>query len=172
MKIRKILTKTLLFFPFYSIVVLIYNFVFYHADFSLEILLIPFLLSIFTIYINTLDYNKFNDLPPKEYLESRHTTTVKYSEEAWNICKRYDIHLVNYNAEAIEYSKDEIEYKIKFDILIGQLNSILKFKHRNDKIEISIEKQYITFLPDRGVNFKIIRQARKKLKFYTEYGLN
>jgi hypothetical protein len=170
MKIRKILTKTLLFFPFYSIVVFIYNFVFYRDGFSLEILLIPFLLSVFTIYFNVFDYDKFNDLPTKEYLESKHTTTVKYSEEAWNICKRYDIHLVNYNAEAIQFSKDVIEFKIKFNILIGQLNSILAFKHRNDKIEISIKKQYITFLPDRGVNLKIIRQVEKKLKFYAEYG--
>jgi hypothetical protein len=166
MKIRKIFTKTLFFFPFYLIVVLLYNVVFYQTDFDLELLVIPFLLSVFTIYINVLDYDKFNDIAPEDYLESSHTSSVKFSEDAWKICKNFDAHLVSHSSVATEYSKNVVEYTIKFNILIGQLNSILKFKRHEDNIEIKINKQYISVLPDRGVNLKIIRQVENKLKFY------
>ena len=172
MKVKKAILKTILYMPFYLAVVAFYHLVYYQTVIDRDIIIVPVLLSILTVYINIFEYDKYNDLPPGDYLESRHQKHVEYSDEAWMACKHFNTHLVSYDADVLEYSKDEIEYKIKFNILIGQLNSILAFKHRNDKIEISIKKQYITFLPDRGVNLKIIRQVEKKLKFYAEYGLN
>jgi hypothetical protein len=152
-------------------VVLLYNVVFYHSVFGYYLILIPFILSGITIYVNVIDYNKFNELSTEDYLESKHKASVNYTDEVWNICKRFDKHLPNSKTEAIKYTKGTIQYKIQFNILIGQLNSILEFEHINDKININIKKQYISVLPDRGVNLRIIKQTEKKLNRIYQFNL-
>jgi len=54
--------------------------------------------------------------------------------------KHLQHHLLNLKMEAIGYEREFIRYKIHFNFLIGQLNSILEFKKTKDHIEINIEK--------------------------------
>jgi len=163
MKIKKILLKTIFFLPFYILVVLLYNVIIYDFVFGFNIVITALVLSLITVYINVFDYDKFNGISPQDYLESKHKTEVEYSEEKWHDCKRLDSNFPHLKMEAKDYSRESLQYKIHFNILIGQLNSILEFQRLNGKIIISIEKQLIPVLPDRGVNLKIIRKVEKEL---------
>lgn len=164
MKIKKIFLKTIFYFPFYLSIVLIYHVIFYQPFSSYDFIIIPFILSAMTIYINVFDYDKFNEISKVDYLESKHQTKVNYSDELCDTCKHLDKQLPNLKTEVIEYTKERIQYKIHYNILIGQFNSILELKKTNDFIEINIKKQFLGFLPDRGVNLRIIRQLERKFK--------
>lgn len=162
-KIKKVFLKTLFFFPFYLLVILLYTFIFYDFELGYHLVIIALILSIITVFVNLLDYNKFNDIATKDYLESKHKTRVRVSDQLWDFCKQLESYLPNLKMEAIEYGRENIQYKIHFNILIGQLNSILEFRKSDDHILISIKKQFITVLPDQGVNLKIIRRVESIL---------
>lgn len=171
-KIKKGFLKTIFFFPFYLLVILLYNFIFYDFEFGYNLAVTAIILSIITVFINVFDYDKFNGIASEDYLESKHKTRVQCSDDLWYLCKQLDSHLPNLKMEAIQYNRELIQYKIHFNILIGQLNSILEFKKVHGHITIRIEKQFINVLPDRGVNLKIIRRVENKLKLYTDIESN
>lgn len=160
------------FLPFYLLVVIIYNLIIYDFDFGYNLAITALILSVITVFVNVFDYDKFSGITPQDYLESRHKTQIQFSDELWDKCKQLEYYLPEIKMEAVEYGRENIQYKIHFNIMIGQLNSILDFKKVNDCILISIEKQFINVLPDRGVNLKIIRRVENKLKLYTEIESN
>jgi len=163
MNIKKIIQKSIFFTPFYFGIVILYNLVL-KKNMSIEFtILVSIVVSVITVLSNIFDYDYYNSITSNDYLESRHNMSIEYNMRKWNELSK--LKKVNtHNLKLTKETESELEYSITFNLLKGQLNSILTFNHFEDKILIEIKKTPITFLPDKARNYKIIRKIIYDLK--------
>ncbi|GGG35149.1 hypothetical protein GCM10011414_00690 [Croceivirga lutea] len=163
MKFKKIFTKSLFFVPCYIILVVLFNWIFKKNFDPVFLFLIVIVASIITTLSNVFDYDYFNDIEPKDYLESRHKTSIDYDKSKWKKLENLE-NIIPYKQKLIDKTDTRMEYLITFNFLKGQLNTALIFTHNNNKIDILIEKKPFSFLPDKSRNYRIIRRIMNKLK--------
>lgn len=163
MNIKKIIQKSIFFAPFYFGIIIIYNLIL-ENNLSFDFMfLISIVVSVITVLSNIFDYDYYNSMSPNDYLESMHNLSIEYDKEKWNELSKLK-KINTHNLKLIKETELELKYSITFNILKGQLNSILTFNHFENKILIQIKKIPISFLPDKARNYKIIRKIVYDLK--------
>lgn len=163
MKIKKIVLKSIYFTPLYFLLIVILDFVIENNLSLRAIILISIVISVCTVISNIFDYDYYNDIDSNDYLESNHVAEVEYSIEKWRSFKQLD-KIDSKITKRIKEAETEIEYLIVFNLIRGQLNSKLNFKHQGNRILIEIKKVPISFLPDKANNYKILKKLIYSLK--------
>lgn len=163
MKIKKIFLKTILYFPFYFLLTSVYFILSNESLYSISIIIIPVVVSFITVLSNVFDYNYYNDIDPKDYLESKHQNQVIYNDVIWDRLSDLNYY-IPFKSKLLENNPEKVRYKIYFNILLSQLNSDLSFTRKDDLVHIKIEKPIISFLPDKSRNYRILRIVMNRLK--------
>jgi len=156
-KFSKIVTKFIFHLPFAICGGLILVWFIWKFDpFYWQIgLFVGVIYSLYYILVNINDYNAFEDLEPKDYLESRHRTTLPNDINTWE--KFNDLLEKQFEEYTVDKDKlDEVTVKVQ--------NSIVKMKREKEGIELLVKREHLSFLPDRGKNFKMFRRIISALE--------
>jgi hypothetical protein len=158
MKNKKV-TKTILnilisFLFFLSIYILIFDITLSHLP---TIILIPLSISVGNIFYNIFEYEKFDSITIKDFLNSKHKITINNTNENWEKLRT----IINLQFKPIKLKIKE-DNKLVYLVSNNILESELTFEKEEDEINILIKKRYISFLPDRANNYQIIDLFNKQ----------
>lgn len=126
-------------------------------------LLIGVVITTYFIIINVNEYNSFDDISSEDYLESRHVYKFRYDPVIWDefntlLEKQFTNHKIYKNRPS------EVVVKVE--------NSIVKMKHHNDELMLSVERNSFDFIPDRANNYQMLRRIVSALKESNNHNIN
>lgn len=118
-------------------------------------LLIGVIITTYFILVNVNDYNSIDDISSEDYLESNHLYKFQYDLQVWN----------EFNA-LIEkqFTKYKVYKNNPEEIIVKVENSIVKMKHHNDELILSVERSSFLFIPDRASNYQMLRRIVSALE--------
>lgn len=111
------------------------------------------------VFWNWFDYEKYDTSPLNDFLESRHTYNLPYSEENWQNIR----HIFQDQLQHPVNFKEQKE-SLQLELYQTGINSILSARKTDSQIQISIRKKKLSFLPDNATNYRILKKLQKKLK--------
>jgi len=154
---NKIVLKTIYLVPFYLAILILYNFIL-NIELPLFVIIVaPIIAAGAKVFSNLFDYNYYNDMDEKDYLESNHSTTIEYNNEKWQQLKSFT-KVQNFEMHMTSETETQLFYTVTFNILKAEINSELSFTKIDEKIKVNIKKKVFTFLPDKTKNYQIIRK--------------
>ncbi|WP_196890242.1 hypothetical protein [Aureivirga sp. CE67] len=158
MNFVKITLKTFYIIAILFTIFFIINYIFKENWSWIYILIVSFVFSGTYIGSNIFDYDFYNDMDTKDYLETNHESKINFSDNNWNKLKNIE-EIKEYPCIKIEEKKDSIKYKIKTGFIV----SLIEFKKENNQIISKIHKKYFGFIPDKALNYKILRNISHQL---------
>ena len=156
-KLTKFLIKTIYMFPIGYLAWIIPN----GAD--SEHPYIPFVVGIgiaaLIVFLHVFDYEKFDDMKTEDFLESKHSLHIDYSEKNWNkirdVLKSQFIQVVNFK-ESDGFIFMQIDKRF--------FNSIIIIEKIDQKINLRIKRKNFNFFPDNAENYRTIKTLIKIIK--------
>ena len=150
---KKILLKISFIFPFYFLLIYLVSSISENSWAWTSMVITALVISSIQIFSNIFDYDYYNTIEPKDYLESKHHFQSNYSTEKWmKIQNLESVH--NHKLKKIE-NTDQF---IKYELILTKMNSTITFQRNGDLIELYIQKKFFSFLPDKAVNYKSLKK--------------
>lgn len=113
-----------------------------------------FLITLCVVLLNPKAYNGIEELPLKDYLESHHTHRLPYEMDVWEKFQTLtELQFASY--DVYTHNPNEIIVKVQ--------STILKMKHENDELIISVERSSFDFYPDHGRNYLMLQRVLRGL---------
>lgn len=112
------------------------------------------IVSLFVVFWNIFEYERFNDIKAIDFLESQHVIFIENNADNWNRLKEV-FNLQIANVKKTKETENLIEYQIYQRIT----DSILRIEIVNDKIRLNIRRKYFNFIPDMAKNYKLISKV-------------
>ncbi len=156
---KKIFVKSLIISPFYIIIALLVITPILGFNWAL-IIVAGLVKSAIYIGSNVFDYDHFNDIDEVDYLESKHTMIISADKNQWNNILGL-LENVNIDYKIIDNNESLIKYEL---VQKWRINSTLSFIKKQDNIEVRIIRNYLSLVPDRAVNLKVLKRIRKQIE--------
>jgi hypothetical protein len=150
-KTRKFLIKSSYLFPFGFLIWLLPN--------GLEMsnvaisIIAGILIAFLIVFWNLFEYEKFNEISEKDFLESNHSVSIENNADNWNQLKN-KLNLQISKVRKIRETENLIEYQIDQKIT----DSILRIEKDNNIIKLNIKRKYLNFIPDMAENYNILKK--------------
>ena len=112
------------------------------------------------MFYNWFDYEKFDQMDSKDFLESTHSTSIS----------KEDLLSINELSSKlkIKYKVKEISAKsIKIQANDGVNNSVIFLNIIDNLILIKIKRKYFSFFPDNAKNYKMLQEFIRENKSYS-----
>ena len=156
-KIGKFLVKTIYMFPVGYLAWIITNGSHFEHPY------IPFVAGIgiasLIVCRHVFDYETFDDIKTEDFLESKHSFNIDYSEKNWNqireVLESQFIQVVNFK-ESDGFIFMQIDKRF--------FNSILIVEKIDHKINLRIKRKNFNFFPDNADNYRTIKTLMKIIK--------
>ena len=156
-KIGKFLIKTIYMFPLGYLAWIIKN------GTDIEHPYIAFVAGIgiaaLIVFLHVFDYEKFDDIKTEDFLESKHSFYIDYSERNWSqireVLKSQFIQVVNFK-ESDGFIFIQIDKRF--------FNSVLIVEKIDQKINLRIKRKNFNFFPDNADNYRTIKTLIKVIK--------
>lgn len=152
-KSLKVIKKFFIYFPFALAAGMIFILLWGINPFHWQIgILAGVITCSYFILVNFNDYNSIDDMTLVDFLESKHRIDLQNHHSTLKSMEfLFESQFVYY--KILKYNLDELIVKVD--------NSSIRVKLKNDKIELTIERNFFDFLPDRGRNCKILKKIVK-----------
>ena len=111
------------------------------------------------VFWQLFDYEKYDEIPYADFLESKHSLIVDKNSEYWNEINEL-IKTPFVKLKVLEKTGDSLKIQIERKFM----DSILTVNRTSNNITIEIEKKFLGFLPDNAENYRTLRKLEKKLK--------
>lgn len=118
------------------------------------------IISSFIMFYNCFDYEKFDQMDSKDFLESTHSTSIS-KEDLLSINQLASKLKIKYNVKEISAKSIEIQ------VNDGVNNSVIFLNIIDDLILIKIKRKYFSFFPDNAKNYKMLQEFIKENKSYS-----
>lgn len=118
-------------------------------------ILIGLIITTYSILVNINDYNAIDNLPLRDFLESKHQYTFKYDPYIWS---EFDSLIEKQFTDYKVYKNTPEEIVVKVE------NSTIRMKQNNDELLLTVERNAFDFIPDRGRNYRMLMRIIKALK--------
>lgn len=158
---KKIIIKSIYYLPFYLIIIILINFAFEKNISPVLIIVGALFASLIKVISNVFDYDFYNDISKKDYLESKHHFEIMYSLERWNYLKNI-VKIDSHKLDIKTKTESLLEYSVSFNSFKIIMNSVLTIRNDKNKIFLDIKKTPISFLPDKAKNYKLLRKIINK----------
>lgn len=162
-KLLKLGNKILLMMPLFILLYFVSFGIYSIKWFS--VLVYAFFISSAIVFNNWFDYEKFDQMEIKDFLESIHSKSIT-KNEILNIEELYSKLKTKYNVKQISSKSLEIQANN------GLNNSVISVELIDDSLLIKIKRKYVSFFPDNAKNYKMLEDFIRENKATTNRGLS
>lgn len=111
------------------------------------------------VFWQLFDYEKYDEIHYRDFLESKHSLIADNNSENWN-----EINEMIKNPFVKLKVLEKTEDTLKVEIERKFIDSTLTIKRTQNNIAMKIEKKFLSFLPDNAENYRTLRKLEKRLK--------
>ena len=151
--------KVLIIWPIGILIALAFD-TFYQIEW-ISPLLIGLIISLGRVFWNVFEYDKFNSIEEKDYLESKHKISFPNSPAMLDMIRDQTQGVF---ANVVLVDKEDEQGFWLFDVANSrsQFTSFMMVNFSSDNIVVTIKPKYFSFLPNRAENYRIIHRLKKR----------